>query len=121
MGALPTVWRQNVLSGSLLVLLLLATKWRCFSQTCNMASIPQGEPETGTGTWRGMLKRGDEAPAEDKARLQAPLPASPQKGHAINLLDVVGASSILERSQSAWTYLLEGSLKRTVMRYKRFI
>uniref|UniRef100_A0A3B3RAC3 Dynamin-1-like protein n=1 Tax=Paramormyrops kingsleyae TaxID=1676925 RepID=A0A3B3RAC3_9TELE len=47
-----------------------------------------GEPETSTGTWRGMLKRGDEAPAEDKARLQAPLPASPQKGHAINLLDV---------------------------------
>ncbi|XP_023666094.2 dynamin-1-like protein isoform X1 [Paramormyrops kingsleyae] len=48
----------------------------------------KGEPETSTGTWRGMLKRGDEAPAEDKARLQAPLPASPQKGHAINLLDV---------------------------------
>ncbi|XP_048863606.1 dynamin-1-like protein isoform X2 [Brienomyrus brachyistius] len=48
----------------------------------------KGEPETGMGNWRGMLKRGDEAPTEDKSRPQAPLPASPQKGHAINLLDV---------------------------------
>lgn len=34
----------------------------------------------GTGGWRGMLKREDGA--------SAPVPASPQKGHAVNLLDV---------------------------------
>ncbi|KAM9704992.1 LOW QUALITY PROTEIN: dynamin-1-like protein [Menidia menidia] len=39
---------------------------------------PQGEPE-GTGTWRGMLKKGEEAPGSG--------PGSPLKG-AVNLLDV---------------------------------
>lgn len=36
--------------------------------------------DSGTGGWRGMLKREDGA--------SALLPASPQKGHAVNLLDV---------------------------------
>ncbi|KAL4640705.1 dynamin-1-like protein isoform X2 [Arapaima gigas] len=49
---------------------------------------PQGEPEAGTGTWRGMLKKGEDGPAEDKAKTHTSLPASPQKGHAVNLLDV---------------------------------
>ncbi|CAN9498946.1 unnamed protein product [Ophioblennius macclurei] len=41
------------------------------------------QAESGTGTWRGMLRRGEEG-----AALQPPSLASPQKGHAVNLLDV---------------------------------
>uniref|UniRef100_A0A8B9F724 Dynamin-1-like protein n=1 Tax=Amazona collaria TaxID=241587 RepID=A0A8B9F724_9PSIT len=45
--------------------------------------------EPGTGNWRGMLKsKAEEAPAEEKSKPTAALPASPQKGHAVNLLDV---------------------------------
>uniref|UniRef100_A0A671STW9 Dynamin-1-like protein n=1 Tax=Sinocyclocheilus anshuiensis TaxID=1608454 RepID=A0A671STW9_9TELE len=42
--------------------------------------------EGGTGTWRGMLKKGEEY--EDKMKPQSSVPVSPQKGHAVNLLDV---------------------------------
>ncbi|XP_077424201.1 dynamin-1-like protein isoform X2 [Vanacampus margaritifer] len=42
----------------------------------------------GTGNWRGMLKRGEDGAAGDRLMPQNPLPASPQKGHAVNLLDV---------------------------------
>ncbi|KAJ8374170.1 hypothetical protein SKAU_G00047500 [Synaphobranchus kaupii] len=49
---------------------------------------PPGDPEAGTGTWRGMLKKGEEGLWEDRSRATPPLTASPQKGHAINLLDV---------------------------------
>ncbi|XP_049929007.1 dynamin-1-like protein isoform X1 [Epinephelus moara] len=45
------------------------------------------QADGGTGNWRGMLKKGEEAAGGDRATLQ-PLPASPQKGHAVNLLDV---------------------------------
>lgn len=47
--------------------------------------------ESGTGNWRGMLKtsKAEEASAEEKSKPAAALPASPQKGHAVNLLDVV--------------------------------
>uniref|UniRef100_A0A8C1GD12 Dynamin-1-like protein n=1 Tax=Cyprinus carpio TaxID=7962 RepID=A0A8C1GD12_CYPCA len=48
----------------------------------------QGEQEGGTGTWRGMLKKGDESQGEDRTKPQSSVPASPQKGHAVNLLDV---------------------------------
>ncbi|XP_052400301.1 dynamin-1-like protein isoform X1 [Carassius gibelio] len=48
-----------------------------------MAGGAQGEQEGGTGTWRGMLKRGEEGQGEDRMKAQ-----SPQKGHAVNLLDV---------------------------------
>ncbi|XP_060740786.1 dynamin-1-like protein isoform X4 [Tachysurus vachellii] len=48
----------------------------------------QGEQETGTGTWRGMLKKGEESQTDEKSKQQGPLPASPLKGHAVNLLDV---------------------------------
>ncbi|GAA6101320.1 dynamin-1-like protein isoform X3 [Tachysurus ichikawai] len=48
----------------------------------------QGEQETGTGTWRGMLKKGEEGQTDEKSKQQGPLPASPLKGHAVNLLDV---------------------------------
>lgn len=51
---------------------------------CQMAGGAQGEQEGGTGTWRGMLKKGEEGQGEDKMKAQ-----SPQKGHAVNLLDVV--------------------------------
>ncbi|KAM4902308.1 dynamin-1-like protein isoform 1-T1 [Sylvia borin] len=46
--------------------------------------------EPGTGSWRGMLKpsKAEEVAADEKSKPVAPLPASPQKGHAVNLLDV---------------------------------
>ncbi|XP_025975505.1 dynamin-1-like protein isoform X3 [Dromaius novaehollandiae] len=46
--------------------------------------------EAGTGNWRGMLKpsKAEEVSAEEKSKSAAALPASPQKGHAVNLLDV---------------------------------
>ncbi|XP_075285371.1 dynamin-1-like protein isoform X4 [Opisthocomus hoazin] len=46
--------------------------------------------EPGTGNWRGMLKpsKAEEVSAEEKSKPAAALPASPQKGHAVNLLDV---------------------------------
>ncbi len=43
------------------------------------AAAPPGEQD-GTGNWRGMLKKGEEAPGSG--------PGSPLKG-AVNLLDVV--------------------------------
>lgn len=51
------------------------------------ADAPQ---ESGTGNWRGMLKpsKPEELSAEEKSKPAAALPASPQKGHAVNLLDV---------------------------------
>uniref|UniRef100_A0A665WIY1 Dynamin-1-like protein n=1 Tax=Echeneis naucrates TaxID=173247 RepID=A0A665WIY1_ECHNA len=42
----------------------------------------------GMGNWRGLLKKGDEGPAGDRAMPPNPIPASPQRGHAVNLLDV---------------------------------
>ncbi|KAM6092155.1 dynamin-1-like protein isoform 3-T3 [Theristicus caerulescens] len=46
--------------------------------------------EPGTGNWRGLLKpsKAEEVSAEEKSKPAAALPASPQKGHAVNLLDV---------------------------------
>ncbi|KFP58224.1 Dynamin-1-like, partial [Cariama cristata] len=46
--------------------------------------------EPGTGSWRGMLKpsKVEEVLTEEKPKPAAALPASPQKGHAVNLLDV---------------------------------
>ncbi|XP_039198266.1 dynamin-1-like protein isoform X7 [Crotalus tigris] len=56
------------------------------------ASLASGEgiPESGTGNWRGMLKssKTEEILAEEKSKPVTVLPASPQKGHAVNLLDV---------------------------------
>ncbi|XP_058622552.1 dynamin-1-like protein isoform X2 [Onychostoma macrolepis] len=53
-----------------------------------MAGGAQGEQEGGMGTWRGMLKKGDEGQGEDKNKPQSSIPASPQRGYAVNLLDV---------------------------------
>ncbi|XP_052330627.1 dynamin-1-like protein isoform X2 [Oncorhynchus keta] len=47
---------------------------------------PQGDQDGGTGNWRGMLKKGDEGMGG--SMLQTSNPASPQRGHAVNLLDV---------------------------------
>ncbi|XP_074862857.1 dynamin-1-like protein isoform X2 [Carettochelys insculpta] len=46
--------------------------------------------EPGTGNWRGMLKpsKAEEILMEEKTKPVTVLPASPQKGHAVNLLDV---------------------------------
>uniref|UniRef100_A0A8C0HCC8 Dynamin-1-like protein n=1 Tax=Chelonoidis abingdonii TaxID=106734 RepID=A0A8C0HCC8_CHEAB len=46
--------------------------------------------EPGTGSWRGMLKpsKAEELLMEEKSKPVIVLPASPQKGHAVNLLDV---------------------------------
>ncbi|XP_077325455.1 dynamin-1-like protein isoform X5 [Lithobates pipiens] len=47
-------------------------------------------PDAGTGNWRGMLKasKGDELLVEEKSRHAPVHPSSPQRGHAVNLLDV---------------------------------
>uniref|UniRef100_A0A8B9PTK4 Dynamin-1-like protein n=1 Tax=Apteryx owenii TaxID=8824 RepID=A0A8B9PTK4_APTOW len=52
--------------------------------------VGDASQEPGTGNWRGMLKpsKAEEVSAEEKSKSAAALPASPQKGHAVNLLDV---------------------------------
>ncbi|KAF7224097.1 dynamin-1-like protein isoform X1 [Nothobranchius furzeri] len=42
----------------------------------------------GTGNWRGMLKKGEDGSSGDRVVPQHLPPASPQRGHAVNLLDV---------------------------------
>ncbi|XP_074758152.1 dynamin-1-like protein isoform X8 [Athene noctua] len=66
-----------------------------FDQTvlCSAGAAPGAgdtSQEPGTGNWRGMLKPSklEEVSAEEKSKPAAALPASPQKGHAVNLLDV---------------------------------
>uniref|UniRef100_A0A8C0UWU6 Dynamin-1-like protein n=1 Tax=Cyanistes caeruleus TaxID=156563 RepID=A0A8C0UWU6_CYACU len=64
------------------------------SKHCMHVSTPSlgadSSQESVTGSWRGMLKpsKAEEVSAEEKSKLPAALPASPQKGHAVNLLDV---------------------------------
>ncbi|KAM4733401.1 dynamin-1-like protein isoform 1-T1 [Anableps anableps] len=54
-----------------------------------LQSGPVGEQgDGGTSNWRGMFKKGEEGLPADRTTPQ-PLPsASPQRGHAVNLLDV---------------------------------
>ncbi|XP_064878403.1 dynamin-1-like protein isoform X2 [Oncorhynchus nerka] len=54
------------------------------------SSVPRdkGDQDVGTGNWRGMLKKGEEGVGGDKSMLQTSNPGSPQRGHAVNLLDV---------------------------------
>uniref|UniRef100_A0A4W4HCI4 Dynamin-1-like protein n=1 Tax=Electrophorus electricus TaxID=8005 RepID=A0A4W4HCI4_ELEEL len=59
-----------------------------YSQRYNARVPGFGDQEAGAGSWRGMLKKGEESQTEEKLKPQGPVPASPQKGHAINLLDV---------------------------------
>ncbi|KAJ7401151.1 Dynamin-1-like protein [Pitangus sulphuratus] len=74
------------------------TKHPDFADACglmnnNIEAAPgaaDSSQEAGTGNWRGMLKpsKAEEVSAEEKSKPAAALPASPQKGHAVNLLDV---------------------------------
>nr|XP_004663284.1 dynamin-1-like protein isoform X7 [Jaculus jaculus] len=63
-------------------------------ETKNVASGGGGVGDVGqeptTGNWRGMLKtsKAEELLAEEKSKPIPIMPASPQKGHAVNLLDV---------------------------------
>ncbi|KAM5173245.1 dynamin-1-like protein isoform 6-T6 [Callospermophilus lateralis] len=52
--------------------------------------VGDGAQEPTTGNWRGMLKtsKAEELLAEEKSKPIPIMPASPQKGHAVNLLDV---------------------------------
>uniref|UniRef100_A0A6I8PA62 Dynamin-1-like protein n=1 Tax=Ornithorhynchus anatinus TaxID=9258 RepID=A0A6I8PA62_ORNAN len=54
------------------------------------SGVGDGIQESGTGNWRGMLKtsKAEELLAEEKSKPVPIIPASPQKGHAVNLLDV---------------------------------
>nr|XP_033808951.1 dynamin-1-like protein [Geotrypetes seraphini] len=48
-----------------------------------------GAQDSGASNWRGMLKsKAEETLTEEKAKPAIILPASPQRGHAVNLLDV---------------------------------
>ncbi|XP_068950943.1 dynamin-1-like protein isoform X6 [Petaurus breviceps papuanus] len=55
-----------------------------------VGGIGDGAPEPTAGNWRGMLKtsKAEELLAEEKSKPIPIMPASPQKGHAVNLLDV---------------------------------
>uniref|UniRef100_A0A673G7Z5 Dynamin-1-like protein n=1 Tax=Sinocyclocheilus rhinocerous TaxID=307959 RepID=A0A673G7Z5_9TELE len=80
---------------SILVVFVTGAEWLTVQScggvlvcACQMAGGAQGEQEGGSGTWRGMLKKGDEGQGEDKTKPQSSVLASPQKGYAVNLLDV---------------------------------
>ncbi|XP_077122775.1 dynamin-1-like protein isoform X2 [Ranitomeya variabilis] len=53
-------------------------------------STGEAIPDAGTGNWRGMLKasKADDPLIDEKNKFAPVLPASPQRGHAVNLLDV---------------------------------
>ncbi|KAM8978195.1 dynamin-1-like protein isoform X4 [Antechinus flavipes] len=55
-----------------------------------VGGIGDAAQEPATGNWRGMLKtsKAEELLAEEKSKPLPIIPASPQKGHAVNLLDV---------------------------------
>ncbi|XP_039989892.1 dynamin-1-like protein isoform X2 [Xiphias gladius] len=53
---------------------------------CSQSASVSEQADGGTGNWRGMLRKGEEGTAGD--RPLNPTPASPQRGHAVNLLDV---------------------------------
>ncbi|XP_069018413.1 dynamin-1-like protein isoform X4 [Embiotoca jacksoni] len=52
------------------------------------AATVSEQTDGGTGNWRGMLRKGEEGMAGDRSMPQSPFSASPQKGYAVNLLDV---------------------------------
>ncbi|KAM4553727.1 dynamin-1-like protein isoform 2-T2 [Fundulus diaphanus] len=55
----------------------------------SLQSAPGAEHgDGGTGNWRGMFKKGEEGLPGDRTYHQFLPPASPQRGHAVNLLDV---------------------------------
>uniref|UniRef100_A0A9J7ZYQ0 Dynamin-1-like protein n=1 Tax=Cyprinus carpio carpio TaxID=630221 RepID=A0A9J7ZYQ0_CYPCA len=78
-----------------------------------MAGGAQGEQEGGTGTWRGMLKKGDESQGEDRTKPQSSVPASPQKGHAVNLLDVRDCE-VIERLIKSYFLIVRKNIQDSV-------
>lgn len=73
----------------------------CFFQVAaGGGGVGDGGQEPTTGNWRGMLKtsKAEELLAEEKSKPIPIMPASPQKGHAVNLLDVVSHAN-------GWTLL----------------
>ncbi|XP_062051041.1 dynamin-1-like protein isoform X2 [Lepus europaeus] len=58
--------------------------------TTGGGGVGDSAQEPTTGNWRGMLKtsKAEELLAEEKSKPLPIMPASPQKGHAVNLLDV---------------------------------
>uniref|UniRef100_A0A8C0EV35 Dynamin-1-like protein n=1 Tax=Bubo bubo TaxID=30461 RepID=A0A8C0EV35_BUBBB len=65
-------------------------KYILLKSLLTLSEMGDTSQEPGTGNWRGMLKpsKSEEVSAEEKSKPAAALPASPQKGHAVNLLDV---------------------------------
>lgn len=59
--------------------------------TPGAGGVGDAAQEPASGSWRGMLKssKAEELLAEEKSKPLPIMPASPQKGHAVNLLDVV--------------------------------
>lgn len=64
---------------------------RFFQVASGGGGVGDAVQEPTTGNWRGMLKtsKAEELLAEEKSKPIPIMPASPQKGHAVNLLDVV--------------------------------
>ena len=64
---------------------------RFFQVASGGGGVGDAVQEPTTGNWRGMLKtsKPEELLAEEKSKPIPIMPASPQKGHAVNLLDVV--------------------------------
>ncbi|XP_028287948.1 dynamin-1-like protein isoform X2 [Parambassis ranga] len=56
--------------------------------TSSQSASLSDQTDGGTGNWRGMLRRGEEGTSADRVMSQTALSGSPQKGHAVNLLDV---------------------------------
>ncbi|XP_042083555.1 dynamin-1-like protein isoform X2 [Haplochromis burtoni] len=54
----------------------------------SQSSSVSDQTDSGTGNWRSMVRKGEEVPAGDRAMPQPLITASPQKGYAVNLLDV---------------------------------
>uniref|UniRef100_A0A8D3A794 Dynamin-1-like protein n=1 Tax=Scophthalmus maximus TaxID=52904 RepID=A0A8D3A794_SCOMX len=95
MRDLPSaVPRDKVRSVSVRVTVLLSKALAGFLSLLHIAASGSqsgsvgDQTDSGMGNWRGMLKRGEEGAAGDRSMALNPLCASPQKGHAINLLDV---------------------------------
>lgn len=74
----------------------------CFFQVASGGGgVGDAVQEPTTGNWRGMLKtsKAEELLAEEKSKPIPVMPASPQKGHAVNLLDVVSGENLVGTSK----------------------
>uniref|UniRef100_A0A667W8C6 Dynamin-1-like protein n=1 Tax=Myripristis murdjan TaxID=586833 RepID=A0A667W8C6_9TELE len=88
MRDLPSaVPRDKVLSASIDPLTFFTSSLQAAAGGPQAGALSE-QVDGGTGHWRGMLKKGEDGIPTDRAMSQPPAPASPQKGHAVNLLDV---------------------------------